>query len=54
MLHRSREKIYYLLMQATPVCGEPAYPVKHLQSKILELPVFPWPELAGQAVQSAA
>ena len=45
---------FTLLVQLFPFCGVPLYPVKHLQSEMVWLPVFGWPELAGQGEQLGA
>ena len=34
-----------------PCSGDPAYPLKHLQSDTLVLPIIACPEFAGQALQ---
>ena len=34
-----------------PLSGRPSYPLKHLQSNTLTLPVRLWPEFAGQGWQ---
>ena len=38
-------------VQGLPLSGRPPYPLKHLQSDILELPVRLLPEFSGQAWQ---
>ena len=43
-----------LLVQSFPFSGVPVYPVKHLQSVIVMLCEFEWPELAGQGVHCLA
>ena len=52
----SRTKKWCVLTKFSPVherpcSGDPAYPLKHLQSDTLVLPIIACPEFAGQALQ---